>query len=331
MSESLPLLCETAERLFADLAAREAPHQESWPQIEALGFPQLLASEADGGFGGDWEDAFAVLRIAGAHALNGPLPEAIAASWAARRAGLGAGSGITVIALSVEGDVRGGRLSGKVRAPWGRVATHVLAPASEGVLRLAVADAQVTHGVNPANEPRDLLSFDNAAAERGEPVDLEAWGALASTAQIAGALDAALALSIAYANERSQFGKPIGKFQAVQQALAEFTEEAAAVNCAGRAAALAAVLGDASLEIAAAKFRAGQAAAIGARVAHQVHGAIGFTREHVLHRYTARLASWRSEYGNERTWSARLGRWAVAQGADGLWPAIVARSDEQNR
>jgi acyl-CoA dehydrogenase len=330
MSESLPLLCETAEKLFRDLAERQAPFAAAWAEIEAAGFPLLLTPEVEGGFGGDWQDAFAVLRIAGAHALAAPLAEAIAAAHVSRRAGWAPRDGLTVIATSSAAAFVGDRFTGTVAAPWGRAATYVIARVSDRVVRLAVADAAITESSNTAGDPRDALRFDGAAAEDAADDDIALWGALARTAQIAGALDAALSLSITYANERVQFGKPIGKFQAVQQSLAEFAEEAAAVNCAGRAAACAADCGDASMEIAAAKLRAGQAAAIGARVAHQVHGAIGFTHEHELHRYTTRLTSWRSEYGNERSWSAYLGAWAVQQGADGLWPAIVARADAQN-
>lgn len=64
-------------------------------------------------------------------------------------------------------------------------------------------------------------------------------GAFIRVAQAAGALDAALAMSIDHVNTRQQFGKPLGKFQAVQQVLAIFAIEAAAVNVAGAAAAAA--------------------------------------------------------------------------------------------
>ena len=154
-------------------------------------------------------------------------------------------------------------------------------------------------------------------------------GALIRTAQIAGALDAALAQSVAYANERVQFGKPIAKFQALQQSLAVFAEEAAAANCAAQAAFAAAGKydGAAEFEIAAAKLRANMAIGIGTGIAHQTHGAIGFTREYSLHPLTRRLWSWRSEFGNDRLWSQRLGRAVVGAGADAFWQNLTERSD----
>ena len=88
-----------------------------------------------------------------------------------------------------------------------------------------------------------------------------------------------------YAGERVQFGRPIGRFQAVQQQLALAAAEVAAASAAAEAAARAAdadgVLA-AELPIAMAKARTSEAAGAVARIAHQVHGAIGFTREHDL-------------------------------------------------
>jgi acyl-CoA dehydrogenase len=330
MSESLHILTETADRLFADLAADpDAPFDALWPAIEEAGFPSLLIPESEGGFGGDWQDAFAVLRLAGFHVLAAPVAEAVVAGRAVARAGLAPVNGLVTLAQRLTGDATSAAFTGVVSGvPFAREAGWVLASSPSGLIRLRVADATaVDRRLNPAGEPRDTLTFDKAPAGTGAPVDLTALAALARTAQIAGALDAALALSISHANDRVQFGKPIGKFQAVQQALAVFAEEAAAVNCAGQAAARAADRGDAGFEIAAAKLRAGMAAEIGAAVAHQTHGAIGFTREHGLHRLTRRLASWRSEFGGDRFWAERLAALVAEAGPDGLWPLITARGD----
>jgi acyl-CoA dehydrogenase len=82
---------------------------------------------------------------------------------------------------------------------------------------------------------------------------------------------------------------------------------------------------DVLLEAASAKIRVGEAAGEGAGIAHQVMGAIGFTREHHLHRYTRRLWAWRDDFGNESLWAVKLGRLVAAKGADGLWPTLAAR------
>lgn len=326
------LLTDAAARLFGDLAEKRSdPFAQLWAPVEDAGFPLLLVPEADGGFGGSWTDAFAVLRLAGYHALPLPVGEAIVATWLLNRAGLAPAEGPATIAAQAEGEIAGDRFTGTLAGiPWGREAGAVVAILDGRLIRLNRSDAAIEMRQSLADEPRDALRFTAAAATHAAcDVELIRLGALIRTAQIAGAMDAALAQSIAYANERVQFGKPIGKFQALQQNLAVFAEEAAAVNCAGQAAFAAAGKydGAADFEIAAAKLRANMAIGVGTSTAHQVHGAIGFTKEYSLHPLTRRLWSWRSEFGNDSHWSAILGRQVIAAGADAFWPTLTERSD----
>jgi acyl-CoA dehydrogenase len=121
--------------------------------------------------------------------------------------------------------------------------------------------------------------------------------------QMTGALEAVLELSVTYASDRRQFGSPLLRFQAIQEQLAILAAEVAATQ-----AAVAVALDEPDWQrTAAAKIRAGGAAGHAVRIAHQVHGAIGFTDEHQLHHFTRRLLSWRDEYGTEHEWAARLG------------------------
>jgi acyl-CoA dehydrogenase len=167
------------------------------------------------------------------------------------------------------------------------------------------------------------------------PADLDQtalmlMGAAVRSVESAGALEAVLSLTVRYANERVAFERPIAKFQAVQHNLARLAGEvAAAVAAAGSAAdaiARAPTFDEAIfLEAASAKIRCAEAAQEGAAIAHQVHGAIGFTQEHILHRYTLRLLSWRDDFGNESHWAVALGNLVAARGADDLWPLVASR------
>jgi acyl-CoA dehydrogenase len=157
-------------------------------------------------------------------------------------------------------------------------------------------------------------------------------GAVVRSVQMAGALEAVLDLAVGYANERVAFERPIARFQAVQHNLARLAGEvAAAIAAAGSAADAIVTAARAGfddgvfLEAASAKIRVGEAAGEGAAIAHQVLGAIGFTREHVLHRFTRRLWAWRDDFGNESLWAVKLGNLVAARGADGLWPMLAAR------
>ena len=331
MSEQRQLLSDSAARLFQSNA--------DWNEIEALGIADILVAEERGGSGADWDDACAVLQAAGQAQTPLPLAEAMIARKLLADAGLEVPQSKLSIAPNPVGtlarDARAWQFSGVLpNVPWGRdvasVVTAVMLDSQPHVVVLAVRAASLHKKMNLADEPRDDLQFDSAPAVAAPATSREAqhlfdYAALARTAQIAGALQSALERSIAYALERKQFGRPIGQFQAVQQQLALFGAETAAATCASRSAAIAACAGDAAFEIAAAKLRANQAIGLATSIAHQVHGAIGFTREYALRQATQRLWSWRSEYGNDRYWSERLGRAVVERGAHAFWEDLTGR------
>jgi len=325
MNEQQTMLADTASALFADLS-----HQATiadWSQIEEMGFAGLLLDEAAGGFGGSFEDAGIVFRLAGYNAVALPVVEAILAARLAADAGFAA-DGLGSIAEAASGSIDGGAFTGALRGvPWGRSADYVAAPAPDGgTMVLRTSGARVEQRENLAGEPRDVLHFADAPIQRAD-ADLFGLGASARAAQIAGACDAVLAMAVGYVNERKQFGKPLGKLQAVQQALAVFACEAAAANCAAVGVAQALDRGDALFEVAAAKARANMAAGVGTSIGHQAHGAIGFTLEYGLHPLTRRLWSWRSEFGGEQYWMDTLGRQVVAGGADDFWGGMAGRTD----
>jgi alkylation response protein AidB-like acyl-CoA dehydrogenase len=162
-----------------------------------------------------------------------------------------------------------------------------------------------------------------AISKYGQRSDDMLAGALVRACQMAGAMQGALDLSVGYVRERVQFGKSLSTFQAIQQQLALLAEETAATNMAAVAACRAADRCEARFETAAAKLRANMAVGTVTSVAHQVHGAMGFTKEYKLQKLTRLLWQWRSEYGNDRWWSERLGTAMAKRGADGFWPALV--------
>ena len=171
----------------------------------------------------------------------------------------------------------------------------------------------------------DDVAAVGGAADAGAAAELRARFALARAVQLAAALEQVLAWTVQYAGERQQFGRPLGKFQAIQMELAEMAGEVTAVTALTDAAVQAVERGSADLVLAraAAKVRAGAAVEVVARLAHQVHGAIGFTQEHKLHHLTRRLWAWRDEAGSELAWARVLAAGLLADGPDGLWPALT--------
>ncbi len=351
MSEERQILADTVTRLFGDLvtkALHQSVEQGTWPAdlwqaIDDNGLPILLVPEAAGGVGGGWQDAEVVVRAAGRAAVPLPLPETMLANWLLARAGIALPGGALTVAPHRIGDqltLSDGGLSGTARrVPWGRSVGHVVAiargEAGNVVILAETAAATRSEDRNLALEPRDTLTFDKAPVVAVAPLPdgvpdhaILSFGAFLRAAQIAGALDVLLTEAVSYAKDRQQFGQPIGKFQAIQQALAQLAGHAAATQVAVATAARAADKGgnhDPGFEIACAKARASEASGIAASISHQTHGAIGFTYEHHLHFASRRAWSWRAEFGNEAYWNGILGQVALEQGADQLWGFLAAR------
>jgi acyl-CoA dehydrogenase len=318
---------------FVDAAAALFALSPTWPQLVEAGFPLLLVPEAKGGIGGDWGDVAAVLQVAGTAALAQPLGEAMLANYLLAKAGHALPQGLVSIGCG-EGRLTAGHFTGFVAAvPWGREVDHVVATigADGETPQLALLPrGRVSEGVSPAGEPRDRLDHDGAVAQRLGDGDHQLFAAFLRTAQTAGALNAALGLAVAHVEQRVQFGKPLARQQAVQQSLAVLAEEAGAVTMAVAAAAAAldrgGHRGHGAMEMMAARLRGNMAIHRGVALAHQVHGAIGFTADYPLQLYTRRLMGWRSDFGGDR-WAELLGALALDAPGAALWVDITQRGD----
>jgi acyl-CoA dehydrogenase len=328
-------LLELAESVFGDAASADTGFDAGlWSTLEETGLARLTLPAGAGGSEGTFADAAVVLAAAGAHAARVPLVETdLLAGWLLHAAGVPVPAGPLTVAggcLELDGTAVRGAVQ---RVPWARAAAGVAVLTPGHVVLLGPDALTVTDGRNLAEEPRDTVVVDGEAttvvpAPDGAATELRLRAALGRAQLLAGAARGALAASIRYAGERVQFGRPIGRFQAVQQQLAVAAAEVAAASAAASAAAGVATADGMSapstrFAVAAAKARTGEAAGTVARIAHQVHGAIGFTREHDLRLLTTRLWAWRDEDGSDAQWNTELGATALAAGAGGLWPLIT--------
>lgn len=312
-----------------------------WGEVGELGLIEALVEEEFGGFGLSLDEAFEVARLAGRFALPLPLPETMLANRILASAGLATYSKPAVIVssseLTLDRSDAGWVLSGSApRVPWGSHAICVVLVPYSDQLFIACVEPEVIDakkGENIAREPRDNLSFntlidDENVREVSQDVTLGRMRLFTATlrcSQMAGAIERVCEMTIAYTLERVQFGRPIAKFQAIQQNMALLAGETAAARVAAdMAVAALSDGGDAELAVAAAKTRIGEAASQVAAISHQVHGAMGFTQEYTLNFLTRRLWSWRDEIGNEAEWAQLLGRTFSSKGADRLWPTITS-------
>jgi len=348
------IVTEAAARIFADLADPQTVNKAKddgwkaplWNALSAAGLPLAWVPEALGGSGATLAEGFAILAVAGRFALAVPLAETLAAGWLLARAGVPAPAAPMTLApvrphdrILIEAD---GRLSGRATGvPFAQDAAYIAVLAEDrdrqSIALVDVKDCRLGAGRNLAGDAANVVTFDRMrplhyapAPEGFEPLSLPLMGATIRSIETAGALETILSLSVAYANERVAFERPIGKFQAVQQNLARLAgETAAALAVAGSAAdtlAQAAAFDEAVfLEAASAKIRTAEAAAESVAIAHQVFGAIGFTQEHILHRFTLRALSWRDDFGSESYWAVELGKRIARRGADDFWPLVASR------
>ena len=342
--DTVDRLCEAhCTRAMQDAAERGEWPAALWNALDEVGLVRALLPEEAGGSGLDFADAMAVLRRSAWHALPLPLAETMLAGRLLLAAGLPVPDGALTVAPPGTEPLRIERRAGGAtsvdgiarRVPWGDACAHAVVVGEcdgdgESVIGVVETAGRVRAvDRNLAGEPRVALELVSAPLVSAAPLAdaagrVRAEGALLRSVQMAGAVERILAYSLQYASERVQFGKPIGRFQAVQHMLAVLAGHAAAASAVAELAVEAGAVAADDFTVAVAKARAGEAAGKGAEIAHQVHGAMGFTHEHNLHRSTRRLWSWRDEFGNESHWQQRLGRAVAAGGAAALWPRITA-------
>ena len=347
---------DTAMPAATVAAEREGLDRASWARLRELGLvgPDAAALAL--------REHAAIATALGETAALVPFVDSEAlARWVASGAGLLTRDDETLAVVSLageRGDAAG--LAARLRArsvKWGRHADRVVVVVDEGARAFAGLidrdSLRLAPGSNLAGEPLDrcgadsipAISWSRLPASHG-PGALQRRGALLRVAAMLGAATRLQSLTIEYAGDRRQFGKSLSQFQVIQSHLAAQAGEIAAVGAmletaiAAAEAAASAVAGAAAgdrdapkgfgvgtdwdgAEIAAAKVRAGVAVQALAGIAHQVHGAIGFTREHSLHLFSRRLWAWREEYGNDAHWSGVLGAALIALGPEGFWRRIA--------
>lgn len=282
-----------------------------WEALAGAGFLDLLAPEEDGGAGLPLEQLFPVLALFGRYTVPVPAAQAIAA-----RGLVGPGAhlpaGLLTLAPAVLREP-----DGTIRCPlvpFGAIAEHVLGAEGDQLLLLSCRSAQRQPTGVPHSQLATLSWRDPAAAERiaGDGGALAPMAAALHAALLAGAMTRVFEMTLQYCNERSQFGKSLGKFQAVQHQLSVMAEQVAAVSVAAEAAFQQAGRSPRLLPAAMAKARASEAAAGVANTAHALHGAIGVTEEYDLQLLTRRLHEWRMAHGSESYWNRRVGEQVLA-------------------
>ena len=307
------VIAEAIDRLLAeqcppDTVAKIEGGQSAetlWSRFEETGFLDAMVTEELGGFGLGLTDVSELIRLTGKYAVPLPLAETVIVRGLLGSRGLKPPSGAIAIAGTLE------RRDAYLTCDMAIACTH-----SRWVLGRCDGESRLLQD-GELGRRSPLSSLDapirwtiqqwHEAPSLGTQFDLTSIHASVRALQLCGAMATVLDRSLAYANERQQFGRPIGKFQAIQHDLAIMAEHASAARMAAELAARQDGLRFDRLKIAVAKARASEAAVEIAALAHSVHGAIGFSREYPLQLWTRRLHAWRQAAGSEAYWHDVLG------------------------
>lgn len=264
MNDIRDLIIQTATQVFEDhcttetlrLAEEGVWSTELWAVLEQTGLTLASLPETVGGAGGSLSDALAVLRIAGQFAVPLPLAETYLASWILAASGMTLPSGPLTVAFT-RGDTAAfqfrrrastWKITGTAsRVSWARHAHQLVALGQNEdgpcLTLLTPGRGSISPCQNLAGEPRDTISFADVEVTEVVPLAVTPdwiWSRAALTRSVlmVGALEGMLQRTVRYASERVQFGRPISRFQAIQQQLALLAGEVAASRTSVEAAAL---------------------------------------------------------------------------------------------
>jgi alkylation response protein AidB-like acyl-CoA dehydrogenase len=316
-----------------------APGLALWQRLAEVGVTGLLVPEKQGGLGASPLDLVAACEELGHHAVPGPVAETLAAV-PVLLAGLGTGTGEEWLARLAAGEL----IATLAMPPWLPLAADTEAAglvlvAADGVVRMGRAGTR-RRSVDPARSVAEVaggavlgaapgplgtapgpLGTAPGPALIGRALEL---GALACSAQLLGAGRALLEASVRHVRVRTQFGRPVGAFQAVKHKLADVAiglgfarpllyAAAAALDPAAldsgasdSGASGSGGLGEVARDVSAAKVACADAAYRAARAALQVHGAIGYTEEHDLSLWLLKVRALIPAWGTQSEHRARI-------------------------
>lgn len=357
MNDIEKILFDTTTKIFKDLCTKELVIEAEqgqfpnklWNELDEMGVTKVAIPEEKGGSGFGYSEGLTILKTSGAYAAPIPLAETYIGNWFLNEMDVDIAEGLVTVVppknmeqIVLEKADENWVINGVANfVPFARYVDQIVTvgKTSDGNYVLAVVhknDLSIVESTNLAGEARDEVTFKDVSVSsnqvkqltENEVIRYQNLFTLSRIVLMAGGLERILELTIQYANERIQFGRPIGKFQAVKQQLAVMAGHIAAASLASSYAVEAIHKENATHEIAMAKVQVGEAVKIATEIAHQVHAAIGFTHEHPLHLNTRRLWSWRDEGGSESHWSTYIGNYILNEFEDAVWNFITATEDE---
>ena len=275
------------------------PGRKVWARLSDLGVTALVVAEEFDGLGAHPIDLVVACERLGRWCVPGPVTESIAVAPVLlagddRSAALASGELIATVAMPPV-------VPRAVDADFADLALL----AADGAVGDAIAGQQ-HRSVDPSRRLFDVSA--SGPLRAGDVVRAYEFGALATAAQLVGAGQAMLDMTVDYAKQRTQFGRVIGGYQAIKHTLADvhIALDLARPLLYGAALALAEHSNDIARDVSAAKAAAAGAALLSARASLQTHGAIGYTAEHDLSHWLLRVQALHSAWGDPTSHRRRV-------------------------
>lgn len=345
MSEMKDMILEVVERMLKEHVDKDLVNlveqgnwsPKVWNLFEENRITAVAISEENGGAGGDLEDLLHIVRLTGKYAAPIPFAETTLANYLLEYTNLQIVDELATYMLSADQayTLEDGKLTGEaIHIHWARHSKRLVTLANSAagthLVEVDLSQADITPGVNLASEPRDSVKFQHATILQVSAAlsfdEIHTMTILETAFQLAlmtGAIDKINDLTVQYTKEREQFGRPIHRFQLIQQHIVNLAGETAIALAAFNNVTEAILTNTHNNEVAYARIRLEEAIQTVTTISHQVHAAIGTTHEHNLHQYTRRLWSWRDEGMNTNYWTDIVATQLLDHSSDGLWAYLT--------
>jgi acyl-CoA dehydrogenase len=283
-----------------------------WQQIEKNGFVNMMLEESHDGASISFQNLFEYARLCGKFALPNPLIQSII--FKRCHENVFGERDLLPITFAIKKQNDDSKVISAENIPFGKFSKSVLVYESHTKHKqIALLPLHTVKNTNSSFKNLSYLDCDwkdglAEAVQLDSPYDWHSIGAAVTASLIAGALESLLELTLQYAKDRKQFGRAIGKFQAIQQQISVLTELAAVAKTAAQLAFQTENIEQLDqLQCAIAKAQCSVAATKCVKIAHAIHGAIGVTAEYQLQLFTRRLLEWSHDYGNAEYWHGLIG------------------------
>ena len=342
MIEELEIILETTSKILQkhvnhslrqNIVSENSDLLNLWDDIEQNGLPRISVKEKFSGYEIPFFSILPLIKTINNYGTPLPLSETILSNYILSESDINPPNGIVTFATDTKNiQIKNNLISGDfLSVPYLNLSKnlliiHELNNAKQAIL-IDEINGEIIHKKNFLAEPRYDIKVKNLNIAEIKPInyeiDFKFLGAVLRSAQMIGAMEKVLDLSTNYCSERQQFGRALSKFQAIQHQISDM-----AVELSASSAALSAItdfnLSDKKFnDIAISKIRAGTAAGNIIAISHQVHGAIGFTKEYELSYFTKNLNSWRNDFGNESFWEEFLGKRFLEKNNKNLWEYLT--------